>query len=129
MPGQTNLIVKNGAGVDKTFTAITPAAGDGGVALWQLREGTISAVFPALTAVSNASKIGRALKVKLKVPASFTDTVTGLTNVNGHCEMSATFMVPENYPEALKDDFVAFATALLSTPLLKSMVRDAYPAT
>lgn len=107
MPGQTNLTVADGDAVSKTFTAITPAAGDGGVALWQLREGTISAVFPALTAVSNTSKIGRSLKVKLKVPSSFTDSVTGLTNVDGHCEMSATFMVPENYPEARKDHFVA----------------------
>lgn len=131
MPQATNLVVKNGAStpVDKTFTLISPAAGDGGIASWALKEGVISAVFPQLTASATSSQTARKLKVKLRVPSSFTDNVTGRTLVASRAEMNVDFTVPADYPELQKDDFVAFAINLLSTNLLKSMIRDAYPAT
>lgn len=130
MPQATDLVIKNGAAVDKTFTLISPAAGDGGIAQWALKEGTISSVFPALTASANRTgNNSRVLKVKFKQPSSFTDAVTGLTNVNSAAEMNVTFSIPASYPEALKNDFTAFAIGALNTVLFKSMIRDAYSAT
>lgn len=132
MPQATDLIVNNGAGspVSKTFSLITPASGDGGIAQWALKEGTISAVFPRLTASARAtSNKSRNLTVKFTAPSSFNDTVTGLTNVASAAQMNVTFSVPDSYPESLKADFVAFSLNLLNTSLLKAMIRDAYPAT
>lgn len=132
MPQATDLIVNNGAGspVAKTFSLITPASGDGGIAQWALKEGTISAVFPRLTASARAtSNKSRNLTVKFTAPSSFNDTVTGLTNVASAAQMNVTFSVPDSYPESLKADFVAFSLNLLNTSLLKAMIRDAYPAT
>lgn len=132
MPQAIDLTVKNGAAtpVDKTFTLVTPAAGDGGLARWCLKEGSISAVFPELTAVARATtNESRRLSVRLRIPSSYTDAATGLTMVNSYAEMNASFSLPASYPEALKADFVAFAINLLSTNLLREMIRDAYPAT
>lgn len=130
MPQATDLVIKDGSAVDKTFSLINPAAGDGGVAMWALKEGVISSVFPQLTAV--ATKTGnrsRKLSVKMRVPSSFTDSVTGLTNVSSAAEMNASFTIPDDLPETLKPDFVAYCTNGLKTALLQAMIRDAYPAT
>lgn len=130
MPTATDLVIKNGAAADKTFTLISPAAGDGGLAQWALKEGTISSVFPVLTAVAaRTGNNSRNLKVKFKLPSSYTDAVTGLTNVNAAAEMNVTFSIPASYPEGLKSDFAAFAVNALNTALFKAMIKDAYSAT
>lgn len=130
MPQATNLVVKDGANADKTFTLVNPAAGDGGVALWHLKEGSIASVFPAVTAVAGkTSNKSRKLTLKVRLPSSFTDSVTGLTNVGSAAEMNMTVSIPDDFPEARKDDFVAFVTNLPKTTLLSAMIRDAYAAT
>lgn len=130
MPQATDLVIKNAAGVDKTFKLITPAAGDGGVAEWALKEGTISSVFPRLTASAVRSKNrARKLRTKTTLPASWTDAVTGLTNVGSRAEFNAEVTIPDDLPEVLKDDFVAFATNFFKTALVQAMIRDALPAT
>lgn len=140
MPQQTDLVVKNGSAVDKTFTALTPASGDGGIAEWALKEGSIASVFPRLTAMARRSNGGqggriggarrsRHLTMKLVVPSSYQDAVTGLTLVNSAAEIHYTVIVPDDYPEDKKADFVAFAANTMNHTLIKSMVRDALPAT
>lgn len=132
MPQATDLTVNNGATtpVSKTFSLVSPASGDGGIATWVLKEGPISAVFPQFTA--SAAKNGngaRKLKLVLTCPSSYNDAVTGLTNVNSSAQMNISVTIPNTYPEDKKADFVAFATNLQATSLLKAMIRDAYPAT
>lgn len=131
MPQATDLVIKNGAGTDKTFNLLTPAAGDGGIAEWALKEGTISSVFPMITASAGKSqnRTSRVLKLKLYVPSSYTDAVTGLTNVGSRAEVNVSVTVPNDFPEAKKDDFVAFFKNGVATVLLQSMIRDALPAT
>lgn len=130
MPQATNLTVKNAAGTDKTFTLIAPASGDGGQAQWALKEGTISSVFPAVTAEAHRTgNSSRKLTVRVKLPASYTETVTGLTRVQNNALAVLAVSVPDDFPEALRDDFVAYTTNAFATALLKSMIRDAYPAT
>ena len=129
MPKATDLIVKNGAAVDKTFTLISPAAGDGGVAHWALKEGVVSAVFPAFTSSSSSRSKGRNLKLKFTHPSSYTDAVTGLTMVNNRAEINISVSIPSDFPEAKKDDFVAFCTNLITNAFVKSLIRDALPAT
>lgn len=129
MPQAQDLVIKNAAGADKTFSLISPSAGDGGLATWVLKEGTISSVFPKLTAMARPGVGTRVLTVKFRMPSSYTDTVTGLTNVGSGTLFSVQVVIPDNFPEALKNDFVAFATNALRTTLLTAMIRDAVPAT
>lgn len=130
MPQAIDLVIKNAAAVDKTFTLINPAAGDGGLASWYLKEGTISAVFPAITAV--ARKTGndsRKLQLKIVLPSSFTDSVTGKTMTDSAAESNITVSIPNSFPESLKADFVAYVTNTVKHALVQAMMKDAYPAT
>ncbi len=135
MPQATDLTVQNGAPTpaDKTFSLLTPASGYGSIAEWALKEGVISSVFPRLTAAARPSNNSKApakvLQIKLRVPSSYQDAVTGLTNVNSAFEMNATVSVPDDFPEDKKADAVAYATNLLATDLLREMMKDGAPAT
>lgn len=133
MPQATDIVVKNGAStpVDKTFVLISPAAGDGSYANWRLKEGTISSVFPAIAvkATQNARGTGRKVNVKFRLPSSYTEQVTGLTKVGSAYDFNLDITVPDDFPESLKNDAVAFATNILNTPLMKAVMRDAVPTT
>lgn len=132
MPQAIDITVNNGGTtpVSKTFALVTPAAGDGGIAMWALKEGTISAVFPTLTAsASKTSNGSRKLQLKFRLPSSYSDPVTGLTNVGPAAEFNATFSIPNVFPESLKNDWTAFTTNLINDSLVKALIRDAYPAT
>lgn len=136
MPQAANLVLKNGAQtpVDKTFILLAPAAGYGSTAEWALKEGPISSVFPRLTALVRpgngpATRAGsKVTQLRLKVPSSYTDTVTGLTNVLSAFEANITVTVPSDYPESLKDDAIAFLANSLASALVKSMIKDGAPA-
>lgn len=125
MPQASNIVVKNAAAVDKTFELISPAAGDGGVAEWALKEGTISSVFPRITHSAQKTPRGRNASLKVRIPSSYTDTVTGLTNVGSAFEVNVKVAVPADFPELKKDDAVAFTANIMTNALMKSLIRDA----
>lgn len=130
MPQAVNIVVNNATAVSKTFALISPAAGDGGVAMWALREGTISSVFPTVTAsAARTNNSSRKLQMKIRLPSSYSDSVTGRTAVASAAEANIAISMPGDYPEALKADFVAYVTNVLATPLAKEMMRDALSAT
>lgn len=130
MPQAVNLVVKNAAAVDKTFTLMTPAAGDGGIAEWALKEGAISSAFPRITAqATRTPNKARNVKVKIGTPSSYVDATNGLTMVGSRAEANLSVTVPDDYPEAMRDDFVAYVANAISTALVKSMLRDGVPAT
>lgn len=132
MPQAVDLVISNGAGtpVAKTFTLYNPAAGDNAIALWKLKEGSISTVFPTITVSARATgNNSRNLQIKLRVPSSYTDSVTGLTAVGSAFEFNGSVSVPNDFPEILKSDAVAFATNLIASALIKSAMRDATPLT
>lgn len=132
MPQATDLVINNGAGtpVAKTFSLMTPAAGDQSPARWALKEGTISSVFPSILAVSRQTQnASRKLAMRVKVPSSYTDTVTGLTKVGSSFEANIDVTVPDDFPEALKNDATAFTKNFVAHALIQAMIRDALPAT
>lgn len=132
MPQATDLVINNGAGtpVAKTFTLMSPAAGDDSLASWALKEGTISAVFPKITALARTTgNKARRVQIKLRIPSSYTETVTGLTKVGSAFEADIYATVPDDYPELLKNDAVAFTKNLVGTTLAQAMIRDGMPAT
>jgi len=130
MPQAANIIVKNAANVDKTFTLVAPAAGDGGIAEWALKEGAISGAFPKLTISSaRTGNRSRKLTIKIRVPSSYVDPATTLTVVGPVVDFNAQITVPDDFPETAKADHVAYISGLVASALVKSLMTDAYPAT
>lgn len=130
MPQATDLVIKNAAAADKTFALIAPAAGDASIAKWALKEGTISTVFPTITAEARATgNQGRKVRVRLRIPSSYVETTTGLTHVGPAFEANVEVSVPDAFYETLKNDAVAYTANLVNTTLVKAMIRDALPAT
>lgn len=137
MPQAINIVIKNGAStpVDKTFTLLAPSAGYDSVAEWALKEGVISTVFPRVTSSVRAAKrvAGRAaskvIEVKLTVPSSYTDSVTGTTVVGSRFESVTRTTVPDDFPEALVPDAVAFVKNLAANALISAMIAERSPAT
>jgi hypothetical protein len=133
MPQAIDLVINNGAAtpVAKTFKLLTPAAGDNSSALWALKEGTISSVFPTIevSARKNAGNDARKVNLTVKIPSSYTVAATGLTAVGSAAVINITATVPADFPEALKDDFAAFAKNAVANAVLNACIRDALPAT
>jgi hypothetical protein len=126
----TPLVLNNAAAVAKNFVLYAPSAGDNSVATWKLKEGTITSVFPTVTtsALSTGNN-SRKVQGKLQIPSSYTDSVTGLTKVGSGWEFDFSASVPNDFPEALKADAVAFAKNLIAHALIQEMIRDGQPAT
>lgn len=131
MPQAADIIINNGAStpVPKTFTLLNPSAGMDSAANWALKEGSISAVFPSITSTAGKNGVGKRVRVKLVLPSSYNDAVTGLTNVGSRAEVSIVAIIPDDFPENLKNDFAAFAKNLVANAIINSMIRDGYPAT
>lgn len=129
MPQAINLVVKNAASVDKTFTLLSPAAGYGTPAEWALREGATAVSYPTFTLVAvRTSNKSRKVSVKVRVPAVYTSVTTGLPVVSSYLEFNGTISVPDDFPDNQKDDGIAYITNILSTALVKACLRDGLPA-
>lgn len=129
MPQAANIILKNDAGTDKTFTLYTPAAGDGGWAQWRLKEGAVTTAFPSIAALARATpNVARKVQVKLQIPSSYVDTSSGLTITGPKFDFEARVTVPDNFPENMKDDAVAYVKNLVAHAIIQAMLRDGLPA-
>lgn len=131
MPQAADIVINNGAGspVAKTYTLLTPAAGDGASAKWALKEGTIGKVFPKIEVSSRANgSNSRKTWITFTLPSSYTDTVTGLTAVGSGAQFNGYVTVPDDFPEALKNDFQAYVTNLMANVIIKACIRDALGA-
>lgn len=131
MPQATDIVIQNGAPtpVAKTFTLVSPAAGDGGVALWYLKEGSVSAAFVAVTA--SAHKTGNAsrkLNLRLSYPSSFTDG-SGKVVLGPRALVNLTVSIPDDFPESEKAHMTAYTANLINHLVVKAAVRDAYSFT
>ncbi len=131
MPQAVALVLANGAStpVNKTFNLDSPSAGFGSVASWSLREGTISKVFPKITSAAQAGNDRNKVNAILTVPSSYTDAVTGLTQVGSAFQFKLEVTVPKDFPESLKPDALAFSKNLVANALIQSMMQDGLPAT
>lgn len=128
MPVAANLVVNNAAAVSKTFTLMAPAAGDGGIATFQLKEGGSPIAYPTLTALARATtNQSRKAQVKYRHPYSYTETTTGLIKAGPAFELNVDASIPFQFPETLRPDAIALATNLIAHALVKELLRDGYP--
>lgn len=129
MPQQTNLTVANASAVNKTFTAISPGA-FGVVAEWALKEGVVPTVFPRLSSLATrTNNASNKLVLKLVYPSSYVDTASGLTKPGTAAMAETRVSMPDAFPEAMRDDFVAYVANSMATALVKAMMRDGVNAT
>lgn len=130
MPQAANLVVKNAANVDKTFTLLSPAAGYGMPAEWALKEGATSVVYPTFTlAAHKTQNRSRKTALKARIPATYTSVATGLPVVSSVFEFNGTVTVPDDFPDSQKDDAVAYVANLIATVAVKASIRDGLPQT
>lgn len=130
MPQAANITVNNAAAAAKVFTLMAPASGDGGLAVFQLKEGGSPVAFPTLTALAKATNNqSRKASVKYRHPYSYTETTTGLIKAGPAFELNVDASIPFAFPESLRPDAIALATNLIAHALVKELLRDGYPLT
>lgn len=128
MPQAIDLVLNNATAVAKTFTLLSPAAGDGFSAKWALKEGTIMKVFPKWEVSSRSGNQARKTKITFSLPSSFTEAATGLTAVSSQAQVNIDVTMPDSFPESLKNDFVAYVANGVNNALIKACIRDALGA-
>jgi hypothetical protein len=128
MPSAIDLVINNAAPVAKTFSLLSPAAGDGASAKWALKEGTIMKVFPKWELSSRAGNKARKTLITFTLPSSFTEAATGLTAVGSSAQANISVTMPDDFPEALKNDFQAYVVNGVANALIKACIRDALGA-
>lgn len=127
MPQAQNITVQNASSVDKVFTLLTPAAGDNSLARWALKEGGSPAAFPTMTALARATNNkSRKSQLRIRIPYSYTDQVTGLVKAGPAFEFNGDFTVADEFPEGFRDDAVAYISNLVAHHLVKAGYRDGY---
>lgn len=131
MPQALNLTVKDAANADKTFTLLAPAPGYGVPAEWALKEGATPVAYPRFTlaAANLPPQRLRKCKIRLRVPATYNDVSTGLPVVSSYMEFNATIDVPDNFPDAQRDNATAYFKNLVAHAIVNSCYRDGLPAT
>lgn len=132
MPAIQNLVVKNGAAtpVDVTFTAVTPSAGFGALAIFQQIAGAARSMYNTFTVMVSRNAAGTTItKTKLTMPAHYVDPVTSLPVLLSKAEVNVDIRVPKDFPVADLDNLAAFAGNLISTTLLKDVVKTGTPVT
>lgn len=123
MPQATDLIIKNGAAVDKTFTLLS-GANDGQVAEWALKEGSSPIAFPRITYSASKATGARKSKLKIRVPVVYTDPATGVQKLVDVFEVNADVRVSDAVPESARNDCVAYGTNVFTNALIKAALRD-----
>lgn len=126
MPQAQNIVLKNAAGVAKTFTLATPAAGQN-PAVWFLQEGANRTVWPKLECSSSGSGSTGARKVKwtLTVPAAVVDA-TGTTRASAKQFSALDHTTPALVSDGVTSDAIAFQESLAADALYKETISTGY---
>jgi hypothetical protein len=131
MPQATDLILKNGAGVDKTFQLAAPAAGTQ-PGVWFLREGSTPAGFPSVEISSRRTgAVGndRRVLISLIVPVMGTNPTTGAQTRISSMPIKIDAKVPELVPDAARDDAIAYIGSAVADALIKATMKTGYAPT
>lgn len=132
MTAISNLVVKNGAAspTDVTFTAVTPSSGFGVPAFWNVVAGAARSMYRTFSVSVQRNAGGTTItKTKLVLPSYYIDPVTSLPVQLSQAEVNVDIRVPKNFPVADLDDLAAFAGNLITTALVKDVIKTGTPVT
>lgn len=129
MPQATNLVIKNGADVDKTFTLAQPSSGANS-ALWYLREGANQGVYPKVevSARKNAGSDGRKVHLTLQVPLAVQNS-SGATVRAAAASIEVVVTMPDLVPDSVRDDAIAYIIGLVAAPQIKDSFKVGFAPT
>lgn len=129
MPQATDLALKNGAAVSKTFSLAQPASGTSS-ALWYLREGANPSVYPniEMSSQKGATNATRKVKLTVRVPVPTTDS-TGATRSAAAMTFDISAAVPDIVPDSIRDDAIAFVSEAMASTLIKSSFKVGFAPT
>lgn len=130
MPTMANITAQNAAGANVTFEVVTPSAGDGQSAIWQLTAASTVPIGRPRAEISsrfNAEKTARKVQTSLTVPFLVTDSVTGLQRVAANiiCR-NGEWTIPRNIPDNIVADAVAYYSTLTASLLWKDSIKSGY---
>lgn len=126
MPQAANLVLKNAAGVDKTFVLAQPASGIS-PAVWYLQEGANKTVWPKIECSSANAGSGNARKVKwtLTVPQAAVDS-NGVTRASAKQFSNMDHTTPDLVSAGVTGDAVAFQKSLAAAPQYTESISTGY---
>lgn len=131
MPQATDLSLKNGVGVAKTFALAAPSAGLM-PAVWYLREGESQAGFPSLEVSSRKSGTtgnNRRVLISLVVPVMGTHPATGAKVRITSIPIKIDAQMPELAPDSARDDAIAYIGSVGIDALIKASLKTGYAPT
>lgn len=129
MPQAIDLVLKNAAAEEKTFSLASPA-GPGGSAIWYLREGANPSIFPKVECSSSVAAGGSGRKVKLSFNlAAPTVNASGATVSSAKMSFNLDVTVPDLVPDAQRDDAIAYVKDLVATALMASVFKTGFAPT
>lgn len=128
MAAISNVTVKKADGTtDIVYTAVQPASGDGGFAIWRNENTSVPQAFrPTLKmrVTDNGPKTARKPHLEYRYPFTYTDSTTGLTKQSELVLSSGDFLIPSEVPDAT----VAEAVCQFTNLLVSAHVRDSIKA-
>lgn len=118
----TTIVVKDASNADVTFTLISPAAGDGGTAVYKNKSGDDPRYFATLLVTSRSTKSGRASQIRLTRPRS------PLPGDNGGPVAEKFYktevVAPDLIPESQRDDDAVLWKNLQANASIQAVLRD-----
>lgn len=126
MPTMANVVVKNLANEDVTFTAITGAAGDGVPALWRVSDvAKAPAIQTTLTLSSRDTQDKKGRRSILAGNAFYVDETSGSPVMN-RIPMKLEAVMPLGMPSALAEDYLRVLLRTASHTLIVSAIGGGY---
>lgn len=127
MPQATDIVIKNGSAVDKTFGLATPAGSPGVPGQWFLREGANPSVHARILISSKklTTGAGQKLSITLSVPSPVTNG-EGVVKSAANMVFNIDAAVPDFVPDGVRDDAIAYVGNLLATNLVKQSLKTGF---
>lgn len=131
MPALADIVVKKNDGTtDITYTAISPAAGDGANAIWRSQSvGNAVEHQPELRLLSKDSGQSRKLVGNMHYPQIATNTTTNTTSVLRTSKFRVEVDLAKGMPLVDTNEFVAQATGLFRSALIQACLKGGVSAT
>lgn len=124
MPAMANIVVKDAANVDVTYSAATPSAGDRSPAVWRANALSAAIAFRPLFSFmtrDNQKQNGRAVEARFSFPIHDVDA-----NGNPILLAKVPFVLTGTLPTNVDATLVADATVQFGNLLVSSLIRAAF---
>jgi hypothetical protein len=132
MSNIADLILKDSANVDTTFTAAAGSAGDNSPALWRNLLTNVPVAFdPSFTMSGrwNKAKDARHVEVKCVLPYYALSTDSGLYQPVSKALFSGSFVLPQNQPAYSPANIAWFVGSFLNNSTVKSQIASGFAFT